>query len=254
MIVNEEEFKKQPDVINLPECEKSFYYIINVGHYENYDEAMDFIIKNLKNPEELIQAAALQALGILAYRFSNIKEKLILPILFNNLNSKSERILYETKDTLEQITYHIISLRREIYLEYFKNRIDFFTRKILKRYTDKALMYSLSNEEEKKEFILSFCQNSLDYDEALEACRYFLEKKESEQIYKTVFQGLSYIVIRFQKINFDIILPFIKKFIKLDKSCVHIYTGSFLVNMEVLRDKELSRELQEGYFFEKICV
>ncbi|WCR57420.1 MAG: hypothetical protein PG979_001477 [Rickettsia asembonensis] len=24
--------------------------------------------------------------------------------------------------------------------------------------------------------------------------------------------------------------------------------------MEVLRDKELSRELQEGYFFGKICV
>ncbi|MCC8418352.1 MAG: hypothetical protein LN590_01780 [Rickettsia endosymbiont of Glossina mortisans submortisans] len=154
--------------------------------------------------------------------------------MFNNLNSKSERILYETKDTLKQITYHIISLRREIYLEYFKNRIDFFTGKILKRHTDKALMYSLNNEEEKKEFILSFCQNSSDYDEALEVCRYFLEKKESEQIYKTVFQGLSYIVIRFQKIHFDIILPFIKKFIKLDKSCVHIYTGSFLVNIAII--------------------
>ncbi len=113
-------------MINLPEWEKSFYYIINIGHYENYDEAMDCIIKNLNNPEELIQAAALQALGILAYRFSNIKEKLILPILFNNLNSKNERILYETKDTLEQITYHVIRLRRKIYLEFFKNGIDFF--------------------------------------------------------------------------------------------------------------------------------
>ncbi|WP_231555805.1 hypothetical protein [Rickettsia hoogstraalii] len=150
MIVNEEEFKKQPDVINLPEWTKSFYYIINVGHYEDYEEAMDCIIKNLKNPEELIQAAALQALGILAYRFKKIKEKLILPILFNNLNSKSERILYETKDTLEQITYSVIKLKREIYLEYFKNGIDFFTGKILKIYTDKTLMYSLNNEEEKK--------------------------------------------------------------------------------------------------------
>ncbi|EER22827.1 hypothetical protein REISMN_06640 [Rickettsia tamurae subsp. buchneri] len=28
MLVNEEEFKKQSDVINLPEWEKSFYYII----------------------------------------------------------------------------------------------------------------------------------------------------------------------------------------------------------------------------------
>ncbi|MFP3013125.1 MAG: hypothetical protein ACEY3D_09695 [Rickettsia sp.] len=61
-----------------------------------------------------------------------------------------------------------------------------------------------------------------------------MKKKESEQIHKTVFQGLSYIVIRFQKINFDITLPFIKKFIKLDKSCVHIYTGSFLVNIAIM--------------------
>ncbi|WP_337969178.1 hypothetical protein [Rickettsia tamurae] len=97
--------------------------------------------------------------------------------MFNNLNSKSERILYETKDTLEQITYHLIRLRRKIYLEYFKNGIDFFTGKTLKRYTDKTLMFSLNNEEEKVEFILSFCQNSLNYKEALEVCLYFLEKK-----------------------------------------------------------------------------
>ncbi|GAA5253027.1 hypothetical protein [Candidatus Rickettsia kedanie] len=129
MIVNEEEFMKQSDVINLPKWEKSFYYIINIGHYENYDEAMDCIIKNLNNPEELIQAAALQTLGILAFRFSNIKAKLILPILFNNLNSKNERILYETKDTLEQITYHVIRLSRKIHLEYFKNGIDFLLEK-----------------------------------------------------------------------------------------------------------------------------
>ncbi|ABV74554.1 hypothetical protein A1C_01120 [Rickettsia akari str. Hartford] len=46
MIVNEEAFIKQSDVINLPKWEKSFYYIISVGHYENYDAAMDCIIKN----------------------------------------------------------------------------------------------------------------------------------------------------------------------------------------------------------------
>ncbi|KJV81432.1 hypothetical protein RHORCCE3_0620 [Rickettsia hoogstraalii str. RCCE3] len=175
-------------MINLPEWTKSFYYIINVGHYEDYEEAMDCIIKNLKNPEELIQAAALQALGILAYRFKKIKEKLILPILFNNLNSKSERILYETKDTLEQITYSVIKLKREIYLEYFKNGIDFFTGKILKIYTDKTLMYSLNNEEEKKEFILSFCQNSLNYREVLDVCLYFLKKKKVNKYIKLLFR------------------------------------------------------------------
>ena len=49
MIVNEEEFKKQPDVINLPEWTKSFYYIINVGHYEDYEEcrSQDLILQTL---------------------------------------------------------------------------------------------------------------------------------------------------------------------------------------------------------------
>lgn len=150
MIVNEEEFMKQSDVINLLEWEKSFYYIINVGHYENYDEAMDCIVKNLKNPEELLQAAAIQALDIVVRRFSNIKDKLILPILFKNLKSESERIRYETIDTLGTIADYIFKLRRKIYLGYFKNGIDFFTGKILKRYTDKTLMLSLNNEEEKK--------------------------------------------------------------------------------------------------------
>ncbi|AFC71642.1 hypothetical protein MC5_07050 [Rickettsia australis str. Cutlack] len=46
-------------------------------------------------------------------------------------------------------------------MEYFKNGIDFFNEGILKRYTDKTLMLYLNNEEEKIEFILSFCQNSL---------------------------------------------------------------------------------------------
>ena len=67
--------------------------------YENYEEAMNYIIKNLKNPEELLQAAAIQALDIVVRRCNNIKGELILPILFKNLRSDSERIKYETIDT-----------------------------------------------------------------------------------------------------------------------------------------------------------
>ena len=54
IMVNAEEFMKQSDVINFPKWEKSFYYIMNVWHYENYDKAMDCFIKNLNNPEDLI--------------------------------------------------------------------------------------------------------------------------------------------------------------------------------------------------------
>ncbi|MCC8467621.1 MAG: hypothetical protein LN589_02780 [Rickettsia endosymbiont of Eriopis connexa] len=70
----------------------------------------------------------------------------------------------------------------------------------------------MNNEEEKAEFILSFCQNSLNYQEVLEICLYFLKRNESNEINIAVFQGLSYILLRFQKIDFDIVLPFIKKF------------------------------------------
>ncbi|HJD60017.1 MAG TPA: hypothetical protein LFW20_05135 [Rickettsia endosymbiont of Omalisus fontisbellaquei] len=233
MLVNEEEFKKQPDVINLPEWKKSFYYIIDVGHYENYEEAMDCIIKNLKNPEESLQAAAIQALDIVVRRFSNIKDKLILPILFKNLKSESERIRYETIDTLGTIADYIFKLRRKICLEYFKNGIDFFTRTELKKHTDKSLIYSLNDKEEKIEFILSFCQNSSNYNEALEVCLYFLQE-ENEDIYIAAFQGLNYIVIRFQKINFYVILPLIKKFLKLAESRVCDYAEALLVDIAIM--------------------
>ena len=67
-----------------------------------------------------------------------------------------------------------MGLRRKICLEYFKNGIDFFTRTELKKYTDKSLIYSLNDKEEKIAFILSFCQNSSNYNEALEVCLYSL--------------------------------------------------------------------------------
>ncbi|ABV74894.1 hypothetical protein A1C_03020 [Rickettsia akari str. Hartford] len=54
----------------------------------------------------------------------------------------------------------------------------------------------------KKTFILSFCQNSLNYQEALEVCLYFLRKNENEEINIAAFTGLTYIIFRFRKIEF----------------------------------------------------
>ncbi|EER21556.1 MULTISPECIES: hypothetical protein [spotted fever group] len=53
--MSEEEYRNQPDVIDLPEWEKTFYYLIYVGHYKDYDDALDILTQNLRNPEELIQ-------------------------------------------------------------------------------------------------------------------------------------------------------------------------------------------------------
>lgn len=43
---------------------------------------------------------------------------------------------------------------------------------------------------------------------------YFLKKNESKKINTTAFEGLSYIVVRFQKINFKVVLPLIKKYLR----------------------------------------
>ncbi len=79
MIMSEEEYRNQPDVLNDPEWKKAFFYILYVGHCADYDEGMAYIEEKLKNTEELSQAATCQALGILVRRFYNIKEDLILP-------------------------------------------------------------------------------------------------------------------------------------------------------------------------------
>ena len=79
---------------------KLFIILIYVGHYKDYDDALDILTQNLRNPEELIQVAAVEAIGRLVERFYNIKEDLILPLLFENLKSTSEKILNATNLTL----------------------------------------------------------------------------------------------------------------------------------------------------------
>ncbi len=214
MIMSEEEYRNQPDVIDLPEWEKTFYYLIYVGHYKDYDDALDILTQNLRNPEELIQVEAVEAIGRLVERFYNIKEDLILPLLFENLKSTSEKILNATNLTLFSIVICIPRLERKVYLEYFKNNLKFLSHKKLKIFIDKTLINSLKNEKEKIEFILGFCQNSLNYQEALEICLYFLKKNESTEINSVAFVGLTYIIARFQKIELKAILPFITKYLK----------------------------------------
>lgn len=214
MVMSEEEYRSHPDIINLPEREKTYHYLIYVGYYEDYNIALDILTKNLRNPEELIQAAAIEAIGRLVQRFYNIKEDLILPLLFENLRNTDKKILNETNITLGGIALDVPRLTKKIYLEYFKNNLKFLCSEKLKIFTNKDLIYSLSNEKEKIEFILSFCQNSLNYQEALERCLYLLKKNESEKINRAAFDGLIYIIARFQKIELRTTLPLITKYLK----------------------------------------
>ncbi|WP_156147410.1 hypothetical protein [Rickettsia endosymbiont of Ixodes pacificus] len=137
-----------------------------------------------------------------------------MPLLFENLKSTNEKILNATNLTLFSIVICIPRLERKVYLEYFKNNLKFLSHKKLKIFIDKTLINSLKNEKEKIEFILGFCQNSLNYQEALEICLYFLKKNESTEINSAAFVGLTYIIARFQKIELKAILPFITKYLK----------------------------------------
>ena len=241
MIMSEEEYKNHPNVADWSEWKKTFFYLIYVGRYEDYDYAIDYLAKNLRNPEELSQAAAIQALGFLVRRFYNIKKDLILPLLFENLKSSNKRIYGETFSLLRDIKGYVPRLKRKIYLAYVENGVDFFTGKKLKIFTDKGLIYSLNNEEEKKEFILSFCQNSLNYQEALEVCLYFLRKNESEEINIAAFKGLTYIVFRFRKIEFKTVLPFIRKYLSysmgMGTKCEYLYAESLLQDIAIVIPK-----------------
>ncbi|WCR57128.1 MAG: hypothetical protein PG979_001185 [Rickettsia asembonensis] len=119
MIMSEEEHKNHPDIIDLPEWERTFYYLIYVGRYEDYDYAIDYLIKNLRNPEELIQAGAIEAISLLVNRFYNIKEDLILPLLLKNLKSTNEKILNVTLETLGDIAHYVPRLKRKICLAHY---------------------------------------------------------------------------------------------------------------------------------------
>ncbi|MFP3011557.1 MAG: hypothetical protein ACEY3D_00675 [Rickettsia sp.] len=241
MIMSEEEYRNQPDVLNDPEWKKAFFYILYVGHCADYDEGMAYIEEKLKNTEELSQAATCQALGILVRRFYNIKEDLILPLLFENLKSNNKRVYGETFSLLKDIKGYVPRLKRKIYLAYVENGFDFFTGKKLKIFTDKGLIYSLNNEEEKIEFILSFCQNSKNYQESLEVCLYFLKKNESEEINIAAFKGLTYIVFRFRKIEFKTVLPFIRKYLSysmgMGTKCEYLYAESLLQDIAIVIPK-----------------
>ncbi|WP_341787755.1 hypothetical protein [Rickettsia endosymbiont of Cantharis rufa] len=120
--------------------EKNFFYLIDVGRYEGYDDSINCLAKNLRNPEELIQVGAIEATGLLVERFYNVKEYLILPLLFENLKGISEKILNETSLILFSIVICILRLRRKVYLEYFKNNLKFLSDEKLKILTDKTLI------------------------------------------------------------------------------------------------------------------
>ncbi|XVN44197.1 MAG: hypothetical protein RCG16_01005 [Rickettsia hoogstraalii] len=66
------------------------------------------------------------------------------------MKSSNKRIYGETFSLLRDIKGYVPRLKRKIYLAYVENGVDFFTGKKLKIFTDKGLIYSLNNEEEKK--------------------------------------------------------------------------------------------------------
>lgn len=81
---------------------------------------------------------------------------------------------------------------------------------------------------------------------------HFLQKNESEDINIVAFQGLTYLVFRFEKIDFDKIFPYIRKFLDSD-SCEYTYAESILANIAItipaLKQKVIPilEEIESGY-------
>lgn len=206
ILANFEDYKKQLDVAEMEAWKQQFYYIISVSQYDDYEGAVNYVHSFLRNEDINIQIAAMQGLDTLASRFMNMN-KAVLPLLFDNLKSHNKSILYQTFDTLTSIAEFVIELRKEIYLSFFNNDIDFYTNKQLKKYIDMKELASLKTIEEKAEFILSFCHHSNDYNQAFNICLNFLKENKFTKLNVSAIQGLTYIIMRFETIDFNSLLP-----------------------------------------------
>lgn len=242
MKFNKSLFYSIPEIISLPKWEKDFYYILNVADQANYDQAMVCIFRNLKSKKKIRQRAAIEASGILARRFKKIEKNLILPILFKNLKSQDRDIVGKTIDALDDILGAIPKLGKRIFLSYIRNERDLFSGNKLKKYSDISEFKKLTTKEEKREFILSFCQSSKNYDDAFKMCINYLKENDSD-INIAAIQGLIYLIMRFKKINLEEIKPILKHYISLE-DCRGVYAESLLRNIsEVipkLRNKALA--------------
>jgi hypothetical protein len=232
MLISYEEYKKHPDIANMDEIEKESRYTIGVAYNGDYLEALEYIFPKLTNQDEMIQFAAVQGIGILTFRFHKIDDERILPILFNNIISKN-KLLYGVSLEALYSAAELAYLRKKIYTTFFKIGVDFHLGKILPVYKRKIPFISLKTEEEIEKYILSLCQNCDNYEEAFGECLNILSKYKtnSDDITDAVFKGLGYLIMRFNKIDFERILPILLEFLPPKEEIGRVYAESVLADI-----------------------
>lgn len=233
MLMDYEEYIDQPNVTKLSASEQRFMYIVGVATYEDYEEALEYILSQLENPEENIQAAAIQGIDTLIYRFRKIDEERALPILLDNVRlNNNKRLVNESMEALYGAV-ELMHLREKIYSAFFEMGVDFHTGERLPIYKHKIEFNSLEDNTQIEKYILSLCQNCDSFEEAFEACLKILAQKEqnSDNTNIAVLNGLTYVVMRFKKINFDKLLPLLLKFLPPEEEIGNVYAEGLLADI-----------------------
>lgn len=208
-----EEFKDLPEFADKEDWYKVIWYTYSVAKGEDYDVAIDYIVNNhIRNPDERIQASAIGALYDVVIRFYDMKDN-VMPFLAESLGSPNRNILGHTLDVLKKIEHLVPRLKQTVHKIFFKQKIDFFAGKELKVFTYKSGFSICTTGEEKEEFILSFSKHSSSYDDIWDLCISIIQSSEDEDVIDTAFMGLTYLVMRFERIDFDKLIEICGKFI-----------------------------------------
>lgn len=238
-----EEYKKLPKCLDREDYENVIWYTYSVAKGEDYDEAIDYIVENhIRNPDERIQANAIGALYDVVIRFYDMKDN-VMPFLAESLVSSNKEIRGHAFDVLGKIEHLVPRLKKTIHSIFFSQKLDFFADKELKVYTNKLDFSICTTDEEKEEFILSFSKHSNSYDDIWDLFISVIQSSEDEEIIETAFAGPTYLVMRFERIDFDELIKICGKFITYE-NIEKIYAKGHIYNIAAvipsLRERCLS--------------
>lgn len=208
-------------------------YILYLGYHGDYKYTQDYLSKyHLNDTNISLQITAMQAIELIAVRFGEIDESLILPILFEKLSSFDNDIKYVAIDTLRVIKNYVPRIEKQIYFGFIENKIDIFSWNTVPVFPHKLIPKSLS-QKEKAEAIISTCMYDPEYLSAFKVCKKAL-KENSEDLHLAALNGLTYIIIRFGKINFEEILPLIMNCLSSEDSIEYSYAESLLYKITIV--------------------
>lgn len=203
-------------------------YIISVGMNCDYHDAIEFIKGIFHKVKDNLKVNCIQAISLVSRSYKDIEEEMI-DMISPYLNSQG-RILGSTIDALGDIQHLVFKYRKKIFSLFKNHEVDYFKMKRLPNYKNIDIN-SLDQAQDKKliiYYILNFCQMNSNYEEKIALCKKYINFSD-EEIIEAVLDGLTYIVIESNKIEWNL---FAKKFrIYLEGDEAYIDTEGLLCNI-----------------------